>query len=92
MGIELVDQTVQHVRHIRVFLLCRLQEFRTPELATEYLAGDSAGSCAVYGYGICLESIDKRQSGTVVQVATNDLIILVAFIPIIRNFYWASAM
>lgn len=80
MGSELVDQTVQHVRHFRVFFFFVVfKNFITPELATIILAGAILLSCILYSDGVCLESIDKRQSVyTVVQVATNDLIILVA--------------
>ena len=64
MGSELVDQTVQHVRHFRVFLLCRLQEFHYARVGDGVLGRcDSAGSCTLYSDGVCLESIDKRQSG-----------------------------
>lgn len=38
----------------------------------------------MYSDGICMELFDQRQRGfTVVQVATNDLIILIAFTPIV---------
>ena len=40
---------------------------------------------ALHGHGFCLEHAHKGDPAyTVVQVATNDLIILVAFIPIVR--------
>lgn len=58
----------------------------TPELATEYLAG-----AVLLGAAPCTAMVFVRSSltkgnpaYTVVQVATNDLIILVAFVPIVK--------
>ena len=64
LGSELAHQTFHHVRHFRFFLLCRLQEFHYARVGDGVLGRcDPLGSCAVYGHGVCLEPIDKRQSG-----------------------------
>ena len=60
--------------------------FITPDLATEYLAGAvllGAAPCTAMVF--VWSSLTKGDPAyTVVQVATNDLIILVAFIPIVK--------
>ena len=60
--------------------------FITPELATEYLAGavllGAAPCTAMVFVWSTLTNVDPAY--TVVQVATNDLIILVAFVPIVK--------
>lgn len=44
----------------------------------------SVGGCTLHSDGLCVEYTDQRRSYTVVQVATNDLIILFAFVPIVK--------
>lgn len=60
--------------------------FITPDLATEYLAGAvllGAAPCTAMVF--VWSSLTKGDPAyTVVQVATNDLIILVAFVPIVK--------
>lgn len=60
--------------------------FITPDLAAEYLAGAvllGAAPCTAMVF--VWSSLTKGDPAyTVVQVATNDLIILVAFIPIVK--------
>lgn len=68
------------------FLFVVFKNFITPDLATEYLAGAvllGAAPCTamVFVWGTLTKG---DPAYTVVQVATNDLIILVAFIPIVK--------
>ena len=69
-----------------LFLFVVFKGFITPDLATEYLAG-----AVLLGAAPCTAMVfvwSTRTKGnpayTVVQVATNDLIILVAFVPIVK--------
>lgn len=69
-----------------LFFFVIFKGFITPELATEYLAG-----AVLLGAAPCTAMVFVRSSltkgdpaYTVVQVATNDLIILVAFVPIVK--------
>lgn len=68
------------------FLFIVFRNFITPELATEYLAGAvllGAAPCTAMVF--IWSSLTKGNPAyTVVQVATNNLIILVAFIPIVK--------
>ena len=68
------------------FLFIVFKAFITPELATEYLAGAvllGAAPCTAMVF--VWSTLTKGNSAyTVVQVATNDLIILVAFVPIVK--------
>lgn len=68
------------------FLFVVFKNFITPELATEYLAGAvllGAAPCTAMVF--VWSTLTKGEPAyTVVQVATNDLIILVAFIPIVK--------
>ena len=60
--------------------------FITPELATDYLAGAvllSAAPCTAMVF-VWSALTKGAPAYTVVQVATNDLIILVAFVPIVK--------
>ena len=63
-----------------------IKAFITPELATEYLAGAvllGAAPCTAMVF--VWSALTKGDPAyTVVQVATNDLIILVAFVPIVK--------
>ncbi|MGD9569140.1 MAG: ACR3 family arsenite efflux transporter [Sedimentibacter sp.] len=68
------------------FLFVVFKNFITPDLATEYLAGAvllGAAPCTAMVF--VWSTLTKGDPAyTVVQVATNDLIILVAFIPIVK--------
>lgn len=69
-----------------LFFFVIFKGFITPDLATEYLAGAvllGAAPCTAMVF--VWSSLTKSDPAyTVVQVATNDLIILVAFIPIVK--------
>lgn len=69
-----------------LFFFVIFKGFITPELATEYLAGAvllGAAPCTAMVF--VWSSLTKGDPAyTVVQVATNDLIILVAFVPIVK--------
>ena len=69
-----------------LFFCVIFKAFITPDLATEYLAGAvllGAAPCTAMVF--VWSSLTKGDPAyTVVQVATNDLIILVAFIPIVK--------
>ena len=69
-----------------LFFFVIFKAFITPDLATEYLAGAvllGAAPCTAMVF--VWSSLTKGDpASTVVQVATNDLIILVAFIPIVK--------
>lgn len=69
-----------------LFFFVIFKAFITPELATEYLSGAvllGAAPCTAMVF--VWSSLTKGDPAyTVVQVATNDLIILVAFIPIVK--------
>lgn len=68
------------------FLFAVFKNFITPELATDYLAGAvllGAAPCTAMVF--VWSTLTKGDPAyTVVQVATNDLIILAAFIPIVK--------
>lgn len=68
------------------FLFVVFKNFITPDLATEYLAGAvllGAAPCTAMVF-VWSTLTDGNPAYTVVQVATNNLIILVAFIPIVK--------
>ena len=69
-----------------LFFFVIFKTFITPELATEYLAGAvllRAAPCTAMVF--VWSTLTKGDPAyTVVQVATNDLIILVAFVPIVK--------
>jgi ACR3 family arsenite transporter len=69
-----------------LFFFVIFKAFITPDLATEYLAGAvllGAAPCTAMVF--VWSSLTKGNPAyTVVQVATNDLIILVAFVPIVK--------
>lgn len=69
-----------------LFFFIIFKEFITPDLATEYLAGAvllGAAPCTAMVF--VWSSLTKGDPAyTVVQVATNDLIILIAFVPIVK--------
>lgn len=69
-----------------LFFFIVFKTFITPDIATEYLAGAillGAAPCTAMVFVWSL--LTKGNPGyTIVQVATNDLIILIAFIPIIK--------
>ncbi|OQB30785.1 MAG: Sodium Bile acid symporter family protein [Candidatus Hydrogenedentes bacterium ADurb.Bin170] len=69
-----------------LFLFVIFKAFITPELATEYLAGAvllGAAPCTAMVF-VWSALTKGNPSYTVVQVATNDLIILIAFVPIVK--------
>ena len=69
-----------------LFFFTIFRQWITPELATEYLAGAvllGAAPCTAMVF--VWSTLTKGDPAyTVVQVATNDLIILIAFVPIVR--------
>ena len=68
------------------FLFIVFKKFITPDLATEYLAGAvllGAAPCTAMVF-VWSTLTKGNPAYTVVQVATNNLIILVAFIPIVK--------
>lgn len=69
-----------------LFFFVIFKTFITPNLATEYLAGAillGAAPCTAMVF-VWSHLTKGNPAYTVVQVATNDLIILVAFIPIVK--------
>lgn len=69
-----------------LFLFVVFKNFITPDLATEYLAGAvllGAAPCTAMVF-VWSTLTHGNPAYTVVQVATNDLIILVAFVPIVK--------
>lgn len=69
-----------------LFFFVVFQSFITPALATEYLAGAvllGAAPCTAMVF-VWSTLTKGNPAYTVVQVATNDLIILVAFVPIVK--------
>lgn len=69
-----------------LFLFMVFKEFITPELATQYLAGAvllGAAPCTAMVF-VWSTLTHGNPAYTVVQVATNDLIILVLFVPIVK--------
>lgn len=68
------------------FLFVVFKNFITPNLATQYLAGAvllGAAPCTAMVF-VWSTLTNGNPAYTVVQVATNDLIILVAFVPIVK--------
>ena len=69
-----------------LFLFVVFKAFITPELATEYLAGAvllGAAPCTAMVF-VWSTLTNGNPAYTVVQVATNDIIILIAFVPIVK--------
>ncbi len=69
-----------------VFLFVIFRNFIAPDLATEYLAGAvllGAAPCTAMVF-VWSTLTNGNPAYTVVQVATNDLIILIAFVPIVK--------
>lgn len=69
-----------------LFFFTIFKGFITPELATEYLAGAvllGAAPCTAMVF-VWSTLTKGNPAYTVVQVATNDLIILIAFVPIVK--------
>ncbi len=68
------------------FLFTVFKNLITPELATDYLAGAVLlGAAPCTAMVLVWSTLTKGNPAyTVVQVATNDLIILVAFVPIVK--------
>ena len=87
MGDELVDQAVHHVRFAYLFFC--LSYSKRSYLAgighTVSCGGSAFRSCSVLQrWCLCGVRLQMDPAYSVVQVATNDLIILVAFVPIIK--------
>lgn len=69
-----------------LFLFVIFKAFISPDLATQYLAGAvllGAAPCTAMVF-VWSSLTNGNPAYTVVQVATNDLIILVAFVPIVK--------
>ena len=69
-----------------LFLFIVFKNFIAPDLATQYLAGAvllGAAPCTAMVF-VWSTLVNGNPAYTVVQVATNDLIILVAFVPIVK--------
>lgn len=69
-----------------LFLFIVFKTFITPELATEYIAGAvllGAAPCTAMVF-VWSTLTNGNPAYTVVQVATNDIIILIAFVPIVK--------
>lgn len=69
-----------------LFLFVIFKAFITPDLATEYLAGAvllGAAPCTAMVF-VWSTLTNGNPAYTVVQVATNDIIILIAFVPIVK--------
>ena len=69
-----------------LFLFAIFKNFIAPDLATQYLAGAvllGAAPCTAMVF-VWSTLVNGNPAYTVVQVATNDLIILVAFVPIVK--------
>ena len=69
-----------------LFLFTVFKGFNAPELATQYLAGAvllGAAPCTAMVF-VWSTLTKGNPAYTVVQVATNDLIILIAFVPIVK--------
>ena len=69
-----------------LFLFVIFKSFISPEIATEYLAGAvllGAAPCTAMVF-VWSALTKGNPAYTVVQVATNDLIILIAFVPIVK--------
>ena len=64
-----------------LFLFTVFKGFIAPELATQYLAGAVLCTAMVFVWSTLTKG---NPAYTVVQVATNDLIILIAFVPIVK--------
>ena len=86
MDCELADQTIYHVWDCIRILFTVFKGLIAPELATEYLAGAvllGAAPCTAMVF-VWSTLTHGNPAYTVVQVATNDLIILVAFVPTVK--------
>lgn len=69
-----------------LFLFVVFKAFITPDLSTEYLAGAvllGAAPCTAMVF-VWSTLTNGNPAYTVVQVATNDIIILIAFVPIVK--------
>ncbi len=77
-----------------LFFFIIFKEFITPELATDYLAGAvllGAAPCTAMVF-VWSHLTKGNAAYTVVQVATNDLIILIAFTPIVAFLLGVSGV
>lgn len=86
LGGELADKAVFDVRYRKPVFMVVFKAFIAPDLATEYLSGAvllGAAPCTAMVF-VWSTLTKGNPAYTVVQVATNDLIILVAFVPIVK--------
>ena len=77
-----------------LFFFVVFKAFITPDLATEYLAGAvllGAAPCTAMVF-VWSTLTNGNPAYTVVQVATNDLIILFAFVPIVKFLLGVSSV
>lgn len=75
-----------------LFLFVVFKDLITPDLATQYLAGTvllGAAPCTAMVF-VWSALVKGNPAYTVVQVATNDLIILIAFVPIVKYLLGVS--
>jgi arsenite transporter len=82
---ELAHKTIHHVWYAAFFFYVVFKPWISPELAKDYLAGAvllGAAPCTAMVF-VWSHLTRGNAAYTVVQVATNDLIILVAFTPIV---------
>lgn len=92
MGYQLADQAFYDVWHCGIILFLLFKGFITPELVTEYLVGAvllGAAPCTVMVF-VWSTLTKGNPAYTVVQVAANDLIILIAFVPIVKFLFGVS--
>ena len=76
------------------FLFVVFRRIIAPDLAAQYLAGAvllGAAPCTAMVF-VWSKLVDGNPAYTVVQVATNDLIILLAFVPIVKFLLGASSV
>lgn len=94
MGDQLVNQTLYHVWYRVAVLLCNFKAFIPAELAKDYLAGAillGAAPCTAMVF-VWSHLTKGNAAYTVVQVATNDIIILIAFTPIVAFLLGVSGV
>ena len=74
-----------------LFFFVIFKAFITPNMATEYLAGAVPAPCTAMVF-VWSTLTNGNPAYTVVQVATNDLIILFAFVPIVKFLLGVSSV
>ena len=82
---ELGNKAIHHVWNSLSILLRYFQVINPCRISRRIFSwGSSVRCCTLYGDGVCMESFNQGDAAyTLVQVAVNDLIILVAFAPIV---------